>query len=209
MHGANVLARTPDRHIVLVDTGSGATTAVQIRSDRTDLTPVMLAFTQDGGFAGSASDADGGRYALLGTSITSLHALPFPEGAVVCGFVDQHRGAAAGRTAARVWRTTDGAQHWEHMDLGIDGIASDVPLLTRPEDVYGAIKCTEMGCQIGRAAAIRGWGPQVVATRDVLGPIALPPPRDVASPPPPPAGSPPPPVRPASHRPHHHHHHAH
>jgi hypothetical protein len=149
----------------------------------------MMSFTHDGGFAGSATDADGLRYALLGTSITTLHARRFPQGAVVCGFEDQRRGIAAGRTAARLWRTLDGGEHWDRVDLGIDGVPSEVPLLPRPDAVYGAITCADWGCQIDRAASIRGWGTITEPGRHVLGPV-----------PPPPAPEPPPmpPVEPTS-----------
>lgn len=175
MHSADALARTDDHRTVLVDTNSGAVTDVRILTERPDLRTVMLTFTRAGGFAGSAADAEGGRYALVGPSVRALHAFPLPVGAVVCGFLDPLRGVAAGRNASRVWRTLDGARHWEALDLGVDGVASEITLLARPEDVYGAVDCEERGCQIGHAAAVLGWGPRAPVSRQVVGPLAPPP----------------------------------
>ena len=173
MRGTRALAHVDHGAFVIVDFARGATVESRVLvGDGGAIEPVALGFTADGAVAGSGVDGDGTRYALVGASIDALRPMPLPSGALVSGFADRRRGVAAGRTAARLWRTIDGGEHWEHLDVGIDGEASLVPLLSDPRAVYGAIDCDAARCQIGRAASVSGWGAVTPAAATILGPHA-------------------------------------
>jgi hypothetical protein len=180
MRGTQLLAHVENGPFTLIDASNGHAIDARVTgdADASVIQPVSLAFTHDAGLAGAGVDGDGIRYALVGARIDALRARPLPEGAVACGFGDRIRGVAAGRTAARLWRTLDGGEHWEHLDVGIDGEAREVPLLTDPRVVYSTLACDESGCQVGRAASVRGWGPLAPVATTVFAPLEPPHPSD-------------------------------
>jgi hypothetical protein len=154
MHGAQLLLRLGDDdarwHLFDAAAGRGR--------DVTSDPPVAiraLTWLRDGSLVGvgaSCEGADCTLQLLRGAPDAPLHPSPLPERTSRVAFADAARGLAVGDSLGDVWRTTDGAQHWEPVP---------VPEALQHVGVrrHFLAACDGGGCQVGTLLRVAGWGP--------------------------------------------------
>jgi len=119
----------------------------------------------------------GGETWLVGVTLATGAAIHerLPAGAVRSGMATAELGIAVGRDRSKLWATRDHGQHWEPVEVAVDGALVDSFERVSRTALIREIRCTPIRCVIDRRVAIAFDGiPLGAAERVVAAPASEP-----------------------------------